>query len=179
VGVANAVLVLVLCAVVAAAIPAALALRRLTKRATEKGEAFADRVNTEMVPVLHDAAKVVSNLSAMATTLHEDLASVHTTVTKANTALQDAIVGAEDRLARLGALADIVEEEAEDVILSAIAAARGVRAGTAALRRGVGAALTFDSGESSNGDQRRGSAGDGQERPRVRPRRAPDRAGDW
>lgn len=179
VGVANAVLVLVLCAVVAAAIPAALALRRLAKRATEKGEAFADRVNTEMIPVLHDAAKVVSNLNAMAKTLHKDLESVHETVSSANAAVRDAITGAEDRMARLGALADIVEEEAEDVLFSAIAAARGVRAGTAALRRGVGAALTFDSGESSNGDQRRGPAGDGHERPRVRPRRAADQAGDW
>jgi len=171
VGVANVALSITLCAFILLAIPVALALRRSARQVAARGEALAQAVSTDVVPLLRDAAATLSTLHSMASTLQGDVRAVHETVSVANVEFRHALQTAQDKVARLGALIDVAEDEVEDVLVTAIAAARGVRAGTAALRRGVTAALTFDSGDGRYGDERPGPAGDGHERPRVRPRR--------
>jgi Mg2+/Co2+ transporter CorB len=171
VGVANAVLSIILCVLVVLAIPAVIALRRSVRQVAARADTVLQHVTTDVVPLLHDAAATLSAMQGIATTLHGDVRVVHDTVSAATAEFRRALGAAQERVDRLGALIDVAEDEVEDVLVTAIAAARGVRAGTAALRRGVNAALTFDSGDGRYGDERPRPAGDGHERPRVRPRR--------
>jgi hypothetical protein len=71
--------------------------------------------------------------------VRDEMDDVVDTVRSVHERVRDAVDSAEVRVRRFGALVDVAQEEAEDLVVSAAATMRGMRAGTDVLRR----TLTF------------------------------------
>jgi len=99
-------------------------------------------VQRDVTPLLATLGRVATNLEAVTATVRSDVDAIHATVSEANDRARAAVRGAEDRLLRLDSVVGAAQDEIEGALIDVVAAARGVRAGTAVLRGifGVGAA---------------------------------------
>jgi hypothetical protein len=195
VDIAGGILTIVACVLVLAAVPLAFALWRMTRQI---GESIA-RAQREVRPLIQDAAAAARDLAAVSTMIRGDAAALHATIADVNERVRAGVRAAERRARELDTLARMAQEEVERVVLSAVAAARGVRAGASILGGRMGARapggpaaasrrpaptgttrsadgdgeemVTYDSGEFGDADERWGEAGDGGPRPRIRSRR--------
>ena len=87
--------------------------------------------------VLQDARAVTSELRTLTQSVREPVTRIVETVDLAGGRVRSAMVRAERRLERLDALAGVVQDEAEELVVKSASVARGLRVGGAA----VGAAL--------------------------------------
>lgn len=112
------------------AVPAAYRFRGTYKKANE----LMDKIRGDVEPIARHMSVITENLSAITTTIRNDVAMVNDTITSANERVHRAIEQAEERLNEFNALLAVVQEEAEDVFVSAAATVRGVRTGASAFR---------------------------------------------
>jgi uncharacterized protein YoxC len=85
---------------------------------------------------LADAAnRMAQDVAAVAEMVRTDVAKVHDTVDYTNRRARHAVSNLADRVDSFTATIEAVQTETQDVIISGLAALRGVRAGVAALRK--------------------------------------------
>jgi uncharacterized protein YoxC len=87
-------------------------------------------------PLLEQATQLAEKANRMADELHRDVDSVHDTVAEINRRVRHAADATEQRVRRLGAVLDIVQEEAQKLLIETTATARGAQAAARALRDG-------------------------------------------
>jgi hypothetical protein len=137
-GVASGIVSIVLCLAVLSIIPAALYLRAQVTRAT----ASLTKAQVDAAPFLREATALLTDLRGIASSARADATTIHQAVVDADAGVRAVRQRVESRLAEIDALIEVVQEEVADVFVSTAAAARGVRAGAAALvqRNGAGPA---------------------------------------
>jgi hypothetical protein len=158
--IAHGVLILAGCVVVVCAIPVAIAARR----AWAETQAAIGRAERDLLPLLRELTGLARDLTAVAKTVRGDVDLVHGTVADVNTRVQNVVQIAERRVGELDALLGVAQDEAEGILLSATAAARGVRAGAEALGNLVGVRPSYRDGADSEAEHdgpRRTPSGNG------------------
>jgi uncharacterized protein YoxC len=93
-----------------------------------------DELTPKAEPLLEQATQLAEKANRMADELHQDVDSVHDTVAEINRRVRHAADATEQRLRRLGAVLDIVQEEAQKLLIETTATARGAQAAARALR---------------------------------------------
>lgn len=136
VAIANGILSIVACLLLVAVAVALL----LGWRALRRTWAQLAAVQRDFAPVLATMGRAVSNLEAVTTTMRSDVEAIHATVEDATGGAQAMIRTAGQRLQRLDAVVGATQDEVEAALVDVVAAARGLRAGTAALRGIMGLA---------------------------------------
>jgi hypothetical protein len=172
-GVASGIVSIVLCLVVLSIIPAALYLRAQVHKASES----LAKAQSNAEPVLKEASALLVDLRAIATSARADATTIHNALVEADAGVRSVRRRVETRLAEIDAVIQVVQHEVEDVFVSTAAAARGVRAGAAALvHRQNGAApdeaTDLSVGGPQNGDDHTRETRPERARPRIRSRRA-------
>ncbi|HKJ93088.1 MAG TPA: DUF948 domain-containing protein [Longimicrobiales bacterium] len=85
-------------------------------------------------PLLDQAAELAEKANRVADDLRQDVDSVHDTVAEINRRVRRAADATEQRVRRLGAMLDVVQEEAQNLLIETTATARGAQAAARALR---------------------------------------------
>jgi hypothetical protein len=150
-----------------------------------------DTAKGELVPLLQQARGIADDVKAMTTSAREEVERVRALVEETTGKMEAGLEVAEARLRRLDALAGMVQDEAEEAVISVAAAARGTQASMRAVKRDflgggwLGSLLKRGTGadDGDHGDDDDGEDGDGHElpdepppeRPRVRHRHHSDR----
>lgn len=111
------------------------ALRRLARTARASVGGALQRLEAEARPVLEHARAIGSDARVISTTLRKDFDEFNQTITAANQRLNHAAEAAEERIARFNALLEVMQQEAEDLFIGTASTVRGIRTGTAELRR--------------------------------------------
>jgi hypothetical protein len=93
------------------------------------------RLEAEARPVLDHARAIGGDARAISTTLRKDFDDFNQTIVAANQRLNHAAEAAEERIARFNALLEVMQQEAEDLFIGTASTVRGIRTGTAELRR--------------------------------------------
>jgi len=190
--VASGIVSVVICLFAVATIPGVFLIHAQLKKAVEALRKGADaatqalgRAQTQAGPLLEDATVLVGDLRRMASSVRADVDTVHRAVTDADARVRGLAATVERRLAEFDGAARLLQDEIEQVLLSAAAVARGVRAGTDALtgtpdprtdeeteratRRDNGHPNDSSrAGVGSNGDHDARDDGAGRPRPRIR-----------
>lgn len=96
-------------------------------------------VNRQLAPVMDRARGTVENVEFVSAVVRRDIEKVNESVTAVTARLKDASNHMEDRIEEFNALMEVVQGEAEDVLLDTAAALRGVR--TSARTLGEGATM--------------------------------------
>jgi hypothetical protein len=125
-GLVNIFLVLV----VLALIPLLVIVMRMVRQLT----ALLEHVRGEIRPITQHAVSVADNVNYISTAVRADVQRVSDTVNSANQRVNEMLDVAEDRVRELHAVLDVVQEEAQETLLSAAVTMHGVRAGAAAFR---------------------------------------------
>jgi hypothetical protein len=133
----DAVLTLTFIALAAAVIPAALNFRKSYKKISE----LLDRVYADVNPIAHHASRIAENVDYVSTAIRADVQRASALVGDAERRLQKAVARAELRARELEALLEVAQGEAEETLVTAAAAVRGVRASVASLGDALGEAL--------------------------------------
>jgi hypothetical protein len=90
-----------------------------------------------MQPVADRARVAAENVEYISAVVREDVQKVHSSVAGLSDRLKDASERMEERVEEFNALMDVVQDEAESVLLDTAAAVRGVRAGARTMGDGV------------------------------------------
>ncbi|MEP7381087.1 MAG: hypothetical protein ABI910_05335 [Gemmatimonadota bacterium] len=129
--------------------------------------------NTPLQQVISDARGVTSEVRTIAERLKTPIAVAGETLEDASERVQEVMDIVEGRLARFDTLVGIAQEEAEGAVIGAAALLRGLRAGSAVVRKSLGLA------RGSGRKRRRARERVARERaPRERARRDKRDAGD-
>lgn len=136
VAVANGVLSILACLLVLALMVGGVVAWRALGRARAQLAA----VQRDVTPLLATMGRVATNLEAVTSTIRSDVEAIHGTLAHANERAGAAIQTAEYRLRRLDAVVGATQEEVEAALVDVVGAARGLRAGAAALRGVMGLA---------------------------------------
>lgn len=107
-------------------------------------------------PVADRARVAAENVEYISAVVREDVQKVHTSVAGLSDRLKGASVRMEERVEEFNALMDVVQSEAESVLLDTAAAVRGVRAGARTISERVapdGPGDEDDTGDTSSSDQ--------------------------
>jgi hypothetical protein len=133
VSVAGGILTIAACIAMIGAIALAVVLAGTVRRAQAKLLALEG-----VAPLLIEIRRLIRNLDGVITALREDVVAVRETVVAANTGAREVVRKVEDRVRRLDALVDVVQEEVEEALVSAAATARGARVGVSAIGKLMG-----------------------------------------
>jgi uncharacterized protein YoxC len=172
-------------AIVAAAVFAAGTVWAI--RAATRGLAKSlEGAQAELVPLLQQARAIADDVKGMTAAASGEVARIRGLVEATTGKAEAALAAAESRLRRLDALAGIVQDEAEQAVVSVASAVRGTSAAVKALRQDLGgdAAADDDAGDDADLDDEdlddedvdRDALGDdglSDEAPRVRHRLRP------
>lgn len=112
----------------------ALSVRKLVKRVEGQVKALAPRAE----PLLTAANKVATDATGMSAAVKERVDEVLETVKDVNQRLRALTTDAEERVREFGAVLDVVQGEAREVLLDAAATARGVHTTAEMLQAGPG-----------------------------------------
>jgi len=93
-----------------------------------------DRFREEIHPVTERAAAIAGHLEGAAASVHDAVDEVTDTIHSANESLRDALATADARFHEIDAIVRLARDEAEDVVVGAASAVRGVRGGFSAFR---------------------------------------------
>ena len=158
VSVASGVMTITVIILTAALVPAAWNFRKSYKKISD----MLDKIYGDINPLMRHASAIADNVDYITTSIRVDVQQVSQTVAAVNQRLQEAIASAEERMKRLNALLDVVQEEAESAFVTTASTIRGVQ---------TGINQAFDQEDLFDGDYDESGA-DGWEkpRPRVRPR---------
>lgn len=130
VAVANGILSIVACLLLVAVAVALLLGWRALRRTWTHLAAF----QRDLAPVVTTMGRAVGNLETVTATMRADVDAIHTTIEQATGGAQVVIRTAGQRLERLDAVVGATQDEVEAALVDVVAAARGLRAGAAALR---------------------------------------------
>ena len=86
-------------------------------------------IQQQIQPVADRARVAAENVEYISAVVREDIQKVHSSVAGLTDRLQDASQRMEERVEEFNALMDVVQDEAESVLIDTAAAVRGVRAG--------------------------------------------------
>ncbi|MDF1502514.1 hypothetical protein [Roseisolibacter sp. H3M3-2] len=137
----DAVLTLTFIALAAAVIPAAWNFRQSYKKISD----LLDRVYADVNPITHHVSRITENVDYVSTAIRGDVQRASALVNDAERRLQRAVERAELRARELEALLEVAQGEAEDTLVTADAAVRGLRASVASLGDTLGEALLVPS----------------------------------
>jgi uncharacterized protein YoxC len=132
----DAVLTLTFIALAVAVIPAAWNFRKSYQKISD----LLDRVYADVNPLTHHASRIAENVDYVSTAIRADVQRASAVVADAERRLQQAVSRAELRARELEALLEVAQGEAEETLVTAAAAVRGVRAGVASLGDALGEA---------------------------------------
>jgi uncharacterized protein YoxC len=156
--VASGVMTITVIILTAALVPAAWNFRKSYKKTSE----MLDKIYGDINPLMRHASAIADNVDYITTAIRVDVQQVSQTVAAVNQRLQQAVGLAENRIQRLNALLDVVQEEAESAFVTTASTIRGVQ---------TGINQAFDEEDWSDGDYDEGRTDDWEKpRPRVRPR---------
>jgi hypothetical protein len=108
----------------------------------------------QMQPVADRARVAAENVEYISTVVREDVQKVHSSVAGLSDRLKEASGRMEERVEEFNALMDVVQDEAESVLLDTAAAVRGVRAGA----RTIGESMAPPSPEDETGASTTGAS---------------------
>ncbi len=91
----------------------------------------------QLQPVADRARVAAENVEYISAVAREDVQKIHSSVAGLSDRLKDASQRMEERVEEFNALMDVVQSEAESVLLDTAAAVRGVRAGAQTIGEGV------------------------------------------
>ena len=91
----------------------------------------------QLQPVADRARVAAENVEFISAVVREDVQKIHSSVAGLSDRLKDASQRMEERVEEFNALMDVVQNEAESVLLDTAAAVRGVRAGAQTIGEGV------------------------------------------
>ncbi len=112
-------------------------------------------------PVTDRARVAAENVEYISAMVREDVQSVRTSVSGLSERLKEASDRMEERVEEFNALMDVVQDEAESVLLDTAAVVRGVRAGAQTMGKGVaGVAPVGNAGQSPDRDGEDDSEGE-------------------
>jgi len=134
-GIAHILIALVMVGISAILLGILFALRRLARTARASVGGALQRLEAEARPVLEHARAIGSDARIVSTTLRKDFEEFNQTIMSANQRLNLAAEAAEERIARFNALLEVMQQEAEDLFIGTASTVRGIRTGTAELRR--------------------------------------------
>ncbi len=103
------------------------------KRALDELAKLAKGAYEPVHAVIRDAREVTSEVKRLTQTVEAPVKRIVGTMDEASHRVRSAMDRAEDRLERLDALAGIVQDQAEGIVVKSASIARGVRVGGAAL----------------------------------------------
>ncbi len=180
---ANALVSLALIILVVAMVPAAVGLRKAAKKAS----ALIDRLSGEVSPLVQHATSITDNVDFITSSIREDVRELSRTVRHVTDRVTNGLEVSEQRVAELGALLRLAQDELEDAVVSTAATLRGMRAGVTSLRSEPPAPRTrreqeeaLENEEESDHDYRvetrspKRGAGGAEERPQIRRRPSVD-----
>ncbi|HEX8430579.1 MAG TPA: hypothetical protein VF625_04795, partial [Longimicrobium sp.] len=93
-----------------------------------------EKVRLDIAPALANATAVTESAKTIAATAQSKVEELSATVSTANGRVTHMVEVAERRVADLGALLDVAQQEAEELFFRTASAVRGVHAGAAAFR---------------------------------------------
>jgi uncharacterized protein YoxC len=93
-----------------------------------------DQLGPRAQPIVDGVSRVAVDASAVTDAVRRKIEDVLDTVDDVNTRLREATDAAEQRVRQFGAVLDVVQAEAEEVLLDAAATAHGVHSAARALR---------------------------------------------
>jgi uncharacterized protein YoxC len=128
-GIASGVLTILICLFVIALVPVAWNFRRSMQRIN----GLLERFYGDVQPIVRHATSVADNVNYITTSIRTDVQKINATIASANEQLQQAVQMTEHRLGDFNALLKVVQEEAEQMFVSAASAVRGVRTSASAL----------------------------------------------
>ncbi len=137
VAVAQGLLSIAACVLLLLAIPAIVLARRSARHAANRIDALSRQLSGEVAPLLRDAATALTSLNEIMGAVRDDVHAVHETVTVTAESVRQTVESTHARLERLGLLADVVQDELEDVVMGTIGALHRARAGVSAVGGGV------------------------------------------
>ncbi len=105
-------------------------LRRVERTATQ----FVDRAQRDIGPLIERTQSIAEDVSHVTSLIREQVSDVNETISDANDRVHDAVALAEQRVNEFNALLAVVQDEAEQLFVSAASTVHGVRGGTAAFR---------------------------------------------
>lgn len=105
------------------------------KQLMKKLEEATQKLRVDLAPAIHHVTSVSENVDFVSRTVRKDVERLSETVASANQSLRRAAGEAERRAVEFNALLEVVQEEAEDLLLGGAAAIRGARAGAETFRR--------------------------------------------
>jgi uncharacterized protein YoxC len=129
-GVAQMITALAIVAVAVFAAGTAWAIRGATRGLVKALEG----AQGELVPLLKQARAIADDVKGMTDAAAGEVARVRALVEQTTGKAETALAAAESRLRRLDALAGIVQDEAEDAVVSVASAVRGTTSAISALR---------------------------------------------
>ncbi len=91
----------------------------------------------QLRPVADRARVAAENVEFISAVVREDVQKIHSSVAGLSARLKDTSQRMEERVEEFNALMDVVQNEAESVLLDTAAAVRGVRAGAQTIGEGV------------------------------------------
>ncbi len=125
-------LVLVALAAIGAAAAAVLAIRKLTRTFDRTMAQLTPRLD----PLLTSASRIAGDAEEIAGSVKGRMDEVLDTIEDLSGRLKSGAQAVEDRVKQFGAVVDVVQSEAEDLLLDAAATARGVHTAAEMLRSG-------------------------------------------
>ena len=93
-----------------------------------------DELKPRLAPLIDRTIHITSDMAGMTDNIRRKVDDLLFTMEELNRAVKKGGVAAEDRIRRFGAVLDVVQTEAEDVLLDAAATARGVHETARQLR---------------------------------------------
>ncbi len=110
---------------------------------------FLASLQQHVQPVTDRARVAAENVEYISAVVREDVQRVRTSVSDLSDRLKKASDRMEERVEEFNALMDVVQDEAESVLLDTAAVVRGVRAGAQTMGEGVAGATPGDTPEES------------------------------
>ena len=127
---ANALVSLALIILVVAMVPAAVALRKASKKAG----VLIDRLSIELTPLVERANRISDSVDYITNSIRDDVRVLSRTVRHVTDRVTNGLEASEQHAAELGALLRLAQEELEQAVVSTASTLHGVRAGVTALR---------------------------------------------
>jgi hypothetical protein len=129
--VAGGILILLTVALVAGLLLLMLRLRKTV----DKLEARFDELSTDAKQLIERGKAVTESVADITAGIREEMVSIRETVEVTNRRARRAVSRLADRVDQFNGALEAVQRDTQGVIVSAIAAVRGLRAGVAAMRR--------------------------------------------
>jgi hypothetical protein len=124
--------ILVVCAL--AVLGAALAVYLLVRKAMARIEETKDQILPHVTPVIGRVSTIADDVRAVTAGFKRDADAVHDTVGDLLDRTRTAVDSLEDRVRRFGLVLEVVQEQAEALLIDAASTAHGVQTAARALR---------------------------------------------